>query len=66
MATATLGAGRPASPAHDASGGVQQPVAQRLGLGLGQLSVEAEQAQPGQEVGAGEHQLAFERPSSGG
>ncbi len=37
-----------ALPAHDPGCGVQQSVAQRLGFGLGQGPVEAEQAQPAQ------------------
>jgi hypothetical protein len=35
----------------DAGGGVQQAVAQGLGLGPGERSVQAEQAQPAQQVG---------------
>lgn len=34
--------------AHDAGGGVQQPVAQGLGFGFGQWAVQAQQAQPAQ------------------
>ncbi len=44
-------------PANDATAHVQQPVAQRLGLGPGHLTVEAAHPQPGQQVGSGQHQL---------
>ena len=45
------------SSMHDAGSGVQEPEAQRLGFGPGQLSVQAGQAKPRQQVGAGQHQL---------
>ena len=43
--------------ADDAPGGVEQAVAQRLGLGPDQLAVEAGDAEPGEQVGAGEDHL---------
>jgi hypothetical protein len=45
------------SSMHDAGSGVQEPEAQRLGFGSGQLSVQAGQSKPRQQVGAGQHQL---------
>ena len=38
-----------APAAHQAGGGVQDAVAQRLGLGLGQVAVEGEELEPGEQ-----------------
>ena len=44
---------QPASPAAagQPGGGVQHPVAQGLGLGVGQVAVEGDQPEPGQQGG---------------
>jgi len=39
----------PPAPVHQPGGGVQHPVAQRLGLGFGQVAVQGQQFQPGQQ-----------------
>src|SRR4051794_34169992 len=46
-----------ATVVDDPSGDVQQPVAQSLGLGLGELAVEAGQLRPGQQVLGDEREL---------
>ena len=46
-----------ALPAGEAGGDVQQPVAQRLGFGLGQLTAQQDGLGPSDQVGGGEGQL---------
>jgi hypothetical protein len=49
--------GRCPAVAHDAAGGVQEGVAQPLGLALGQLALQAQAPGPGEQILGHEHDL---------